>query len=133
MKADTVLDVEAVRAARAWAVGVDAACALGLVQHGTRDVAWKPALPLGGPEGFDARIDLTPHVGRERVETFAEELPFGTTEARHVGKPSAARVAATTARPPRVRLARGARAPVDLVIDREEPGSHAGGFVHRTR
>jgi len=50
---------------------VNAACALGLVEHGTHDVARQPLLALGESERGDARVDLGADVGRERVEPLA--------------------------------------------------------------
>jgi hypothetical protein len=133
VQADASLDVEAVRATRRRAMRIDAARALALVEHGTHDVTRQAPLALGFGEIGDARIDLGAHLGREAVETFAEQLPLGANELRDVREAMTAGVAAATARPPRALLGRRARASIDVVVEGEEPGSHESGFVRRAR
>jgi len=100
-----------------------------LVEHGTRD---RPARRLVG-EALDAGGDLRAHVRRQRGEALLEQRPLRAHELRYVGEAPAARVAAATAGPPRMRLARGARAALHVFVDREEPGSHGGGLFHLMR
>jgi hypothetical protein len=125
VQADPSLDVEAVRAAGARPVRVDAACALALVEHRTDDVARDASLALGGRKAFDARVDLGANGRSERIEALAQQVPLGAHHARDLGEMPAARVAAASARPP-VALAGGrASSPVDVVVEGEELLSHA--------
>jgi glyoxylase-like metal-dependent hydrolase (beta-lactamase superfamily II) len=108
---------------------IHAARTFGFVEHGAHDVSWQRAFTLESGERGDARVYRGAHVGSERVEAFAEQLPFRAHEARHLGEAMTARVAATPARPPRALLGGGAGASFDVVVDGEESLSHDGGFV----
>jgi hypothetical protein len=131
VQADASLDVEAVRAAGRRAMRVDAAHAFTLVEHRTDDVTREALLPLRRGEVGDTRIDLGADLGCESIEAFAEQLPLGTYELRDVREPTAARVAASTARPPLTLFRGGAGATFDVVVDGEESASHEGELFGR--
>jgi hypothetical protein len=127
MKSDASLDVEAVRTTGARPMRVHAARAFGLVEHGAHDVSRQGAFTLEVRELADARIDARSHVGSQRVEALAEEIPLRAHETRDLGEAMTARVAAAPARPPGALLGGGASAPLDVVVDGEEALSHESG------
>jgi hypothetical protein len=126
MQADAAIDVEAVRATGAWTMLVDATRTFRVVEQRADDVLRERAFTLERPQLGDASIDVGAHLGRERVESLAKQLPFCTNEDRDVREPTTARSAATMTRPPRARLGGLARAMFDFGVDREEALSHRG-------
>lgn len=106
---------------------IDAAGALALVEHRTRDVARQTFFTLRERQRCDSRVDLGACLCRERVEPFAEQVPLLANEPGDGCETMAAEIAATATRPPRMLTRGGAGTAVDVFVDGEEALSRHGG------